>query len=237
MKSAMVVFIGILLSIPNLLSAGVLDELNHIPPQWDFLMYADARAMFDYADKKGIAPEDLPYFMGEKEYHDIEMILDKFNLKVSHVRELLAAGKLDDKNKAPGALVIIRYAGSTRSVPPEFRQLAVTTPHGTVYEMKDRKGEKVVLAPTGDSFVIGMRESVEYYLKSRKGGGASGKSRYRAFKEQSGGKCLYAHLSMSKIMKEHMDDAVKKGARMGKGLNANVFVKSIKALESLDAGV
>jgi ankyrin repeat protein len=42
---------------------------------------------------------------------------------------------------------------------------------------------------------------------------------------------------VGKVMKDHMDGAVKKGASMGKGLNANVFIKSIMALKSIDVSV
>lgn len=237
MNKILTILFGIIITFPSLISAGVLDELNHIPPHWDFIMYADVRAMFDYARKKGIEPDDLPFFMGEKKYHDAVEVMNRFNLKVSDVSELLAAGKLEDKKKDFGALFFIHYTGNTRPVPPEFRTQSIQTPYGAIYGMKEKDMEKMVLAQTRDAFVIGVRESVEYYLKSRKSRILPDQKRYGSFREQSKGKCFYALLSMSKIMKDYMDVAVQKGASLGKGLNSNVFVKSINALESLDAGI
>ncbi len=230
------VIICFMFILPSYAAAGILDELNFIPLNQDIIVYADLKGMYGYAQKKGIDPENLPYLMGEKQYQEFDDLIKNFELKLTDITEILMSGKVDETKKDPRMLMIIKYSGDTRKISNDFTAVSESAPYGIIYEYKESESKKFSIAQTKDSFIIGDKESVIFFLKSKKAGPSKIKKDYNFFKDQSRGKALYAHVTVSQWMKKSMDDAVNKGAKMGKGLESNVFLKSIMALQSMEMG-
>jgi len=186
--------------------------------------------------KKGLPASDFPFLIGEKTGQDFENGMEKFNIRLQDIREILVAVNVDTVKDKEQALFIMNVGPGKGTIPKQLLQEERTTRAGTIYSLI-HNDKKLCIMKSRNYFVMGTLKSVKSYAENVSSRRSIGQSAHRSFGDSCRGKCVYGNLVVTKFMKEQMGDAVEKGSRHGKGLDANVFIKSIMTLRSVEAGM
>ncbi|HPB83424.1 MAG TPA: ankyrin repeat domain-containing protein, partial [Spirochaetota bacterium] len=221
-------------SFVNSVHASVLDELRHIDSNYTFLLYSNIQQVRQYMVKKGLPASDFPFLIGEKTGQDFENGMKKFNIRLQDIREMLVAINVDTIKEKEQGLFIMDVGPGKGTIPKQLLQEEITTSAGTIYSLM-HNDKKLCIMKSRNYFVMGTLKSVKSYAGNVSR--PSGRATHRSFRDSCRGKCVYGNLVVTEFLKKEMGGAVQSGARHGKGLDANVFLKSILTLHSVEAGM
>ena len=227
-----VLFLLIIISAP--LRAGVLSELKYVSENSDIYTYANAEDFFLFAGKSGISSKDIPFLMGEELYEKTEDALAEFGLSILNVKEVLSAVNSREVEKKSGMIMMVSISKKIL-IPDKILKTKHQSGKSAIYLIDKQK--KFYFTISDVILVFGQKNTIENYLKKRKGNNVKSSTIQRSFIADCKDKTFYMNIHVSSYIKEKMENAVKQGAVLGKGLDANVFIKAITALQSIDMGM
>ncbi len=212
--------------------AGVLDEISHVPSKANFMMYTNIESVFKFASQQNISKYDLPYIMGDLNYEKSEQMLGEFGLTIYNIKEILSVVNTDLVKSKKGTLVLIDTEVSNLKIPEIYRK---NVGKDNIFVIEER--EKLCMTISGTMIILGNRECITEFIKNKNGGINDISVFKKDFLKQSNGKTYYMSLNVSEYLKKKMDNAIKSGARLGKGLDANIYIKSLLRMQSMQMGL
>lgn len=225
----------LILLVSQALRAEIIDELSFVSDKSDLYMYVNTENITTFLQTKGVNIRELDEILGD-ETADEKINPDKdFDIKMSDVREILFAGRTEDLEKKGGFLLFLKVAEGKGQIPPTLKAKSIKIKNITFYETDSSDGMLVTLI--NNTYVVGHKEYCESYVESRNLNKKNLSESAADFKKNVSGKTLYLNVTMSEYLKSEMNKAYQQGAMMAKGLNQNVFIKTLLNLKSIDYGV
>jgi len=212
--------------------AGVMNELPFVTNKANFMMYTNTENIFKFASEQKISKYDLPYIMGDQNYEKAEETLRKFGLTIYDIDEVLSTVNTDLVKSKKGSLILVQTKKDRLSIPEEFKN---KEDKDGLFLLQKRDG--LYITTKGSLIIVGHKDSITEFLKNKDSDNRISSSYKTDFLKQSSGKTYYMSLNVSEYLKKKMDNAVKNGARLGKGLDANVYIQSLMRMESLQIGL
>lgn len=234
-KSFCTIMFFIILTIVIPLKAEVIDELSYVSDKNDIYMYINVETMISFLKKKGVDINEFDNLAADNSENENDKIFNDFGLKLSDIKEVFVAGRVEDFEKKGGILLFITVKEGKGKIPEALKIKPVKIKGMTFYEIE--KDEGFLFTRSDKLFIIGPKQYLENYLElknqKKKVLSDSGKE----FIKNSKDKSFYLKLTVSKYLKDQMDKAFQQGAMMARGITENVFLKSLLNLQSIEYGL
>lgn len=213
----------------------IISEIRNSPEKSDIFFYCKVSALLNFYNKNGIPTEDVLFLLEtDSKSKSRESVLLKNVLK--HIDEIAVIGQSEAIQKSSGILVICKLKGPVKALTVMMKKFKSEKVDGVKIYLYD-KGKNLYFLRKNNTYIIGFRPFLLSYMKLRNSKKKKLSAAQKNVLKYSVGKTIYLHVSVSKMMKEKMKMAMKKGASFGKGLSVNVFINSIINMQSLEAAL
>ncbi|HNV48198.1 MAG TPA: ankyrin repeat domain-containing protein [Spirochaetota bacterium] len=211
----------------------IIDESAFGQKGADVFLYVDMKALSRYLGANGITMTEIFRGMQKGEAASTDAYDELFNLVLGEITEIMVVGTSAKVESGSGVLVFIGMPKYRKEIDASLAKRPRQSVHGyTLYEFDKQKN--VFLARVAGMMVIGFKPSLAAYLGAKKSGTKTTSAARRSFVAGAKGKTFYMYNSVSRYIKKQMEGAMAKGAMMAKGLDANVYVKALLNLRSVE---
>lgn len=217
------------------LKADIIDELSYVSEKSDLHMYVNTESMISFLKSRGVNIKELDDLVNEGSVTGNDSGLSGFGVKLSDVKEVLFAGRVEDFEKKGGFLFFIKVNEGMGKIPESLKTKPVKIKGVTFYETGNDDG--ILFSLIDNFFITGPKEYIEQYLDRRMQKKKLLSGAGMDFIKNASGKTLYISLTVSEYIKDEMEKAYQQGALFAKGLNENVFIKTILNLKGVDYGI
>lgn len=228
------ILLFLLIAVPSL-KAQVIDELSYVSEKSDVYMYINIESMISFLKSRGVNIKELDELATDSSGTGDDKSLKGFGLNFSDIKEVLFAGRVEDFEKKGGFLFFVKIDEGKGKIPESLKKNSVKIKGVTFYETGSDDG--ILFSLIGNVFVIGPKEYIEPYLDKRNRKKKLLSETGEAFIKTVSGKTVYINLSVSEYLRGEMEKAYQQGALLAKGLNENVFLKTLLNLRSVDYGI
>ena len=208
----------------------LLKEAVFSPKKADIYFYVNVASAHRFFRKNGIDTADVvPLFQKDANHRENQI----FRKVYDNVQEMLIIGQTEKIEQDTGVLVFMSVKNHRTSFPAATKRLKSQWAAGKkVYIYDERRN--LYLATIDNILVLGFKPNVISYLASRKAKKTKNTILLEKVIPNSRGKTGYLYIPVSKHIKNVMQEALKKGARWGRGLHSNVFARAMLNLSSLE---
>lgn len=211
-------------------SKSILKEAVFSPKRADIYFYINVASAHRFFKKNGINTADVVPLFQKGEIQRENQIFQKV---YDNIQEMLIIGQTEKIEKDTGVLVFMSVKNHESYFPGATKNLKSQWAAGKKVYIYDEQ-RNLYLATIGNILVLGFKPNVIAYLKSRKSKKSKNTILLKKVIPNSRGKTGYLYVPISKYIKKMMQEALKKGARWGRGLRSNVFARAMLNLSSLE---
>jgi len=213
----------------SLLSAALLDELNYIDERNDIHIYANIEKSLNFFNKNGINNKDLNEIMFSDEDNEADRIAKAFKLNIEDVEEVLLSAYSKEIENKNGLIIFMSVKKGKGVIPDELKIKKLKIDNIEFYDL----GDNIFFTKYENLYIVGTKNFIESYLDKKKKKAKNNSKIVETVIKNSKDKSFYFRLDITEHLKNLMEQGFKQGAMFVRGINDNVFLKTLLNLRSL----